>query len=88
MRTPIIANEGMVLTNDEIYGKVIYLAEGVSPDAFYEITDAEYAEILAKQQAEMEAELGMPPGYVEPTDPDAATEEDYQSALGEFGVQL
>ena len=41
MRTPIIAREGYVLTNGEIYGKMIYLAEGVSPDTFYEITDAE-----------------------------------------------
>lgn len=53
MRTPIIASEGYVLTNGEIYGKMIYLAEGVSADTFYEITDAEYAEIVAQQDAEM-----------------------------------
>lgn len=54
MRTPIIASEGKVLTNGEIYGKMIYLAEGVSAATFYEITDAEYAEILAKEEAKME----------------------------------
>ena len=54
MRTPIIAKEGYVLTNGEIYGKMIYLAEGVSPDAFYEITEEEYAEIVAKEESEME----------------------------------
>ena len=60
MRTPIIAKEGYVLTNGEIYGKMIYLADGVSPDTFYEITDAEYAEILAREAEEMAfAEEGM-----------------------------
>lgn len=54
MRTPIIASEGKVLTNGEIYGKMIYLAEGVSADTFYEITDAEYAEIVAEEAAKME----------------------------------
>ena len=54
MRTPIIASEGKVLTNGEIYGKMIYLADGVSADAFYEITDTEYAEILAEEAAKME----------------------------------
>ena len=54
MRTPIIASEGYVLTNGEIYGKMIYLAEGVSADAFYEITDAEYQAILAEEAAKME----------------------------------
>ena len=54
MRTPIIASDGYVLTNGEIYGKMIYLAEGVDPKTFYEITDAEYAEILAEEAAKME----------------------------------
>ena len=31
-----------MLTNGEIYGKEIYLAEGVSAEDFYEISDAEY----------------------------------------------
>lgn len=60
MRTPIIAKEGHILTNGEIYGKMIYLADGVSPDTFYEITDAEYAEILAKEEARVRAEIGDP----------------------------
>lgn len=52
IRNIIYAEDGMVLTNGEIYGKEIYLAEGVSPDDFYEITDAEYAAICEKQTEE------------------------------------
>lgn len=47
-RTIIYADEGKVLSNGEIYGKQIFLADGVSKDDFYEITDEEYAEIVAE----------------------------------------
>lgn len=48
MKTRIIiyADEGKVLTNGETHGKQIYLADGVDPSTFYEITDEEYAQIL------------------------------------------
>ena len=52
IRNIIYAEQGMVLTNGEIYGKEIYLAEGVSPDAFREITETEYDAICARQMAE------------------------------------
>ena len=47
--------EGYVLTNGvDIYcDGWLFLADGVSPDIFYEITDEEYAEILAKEEAEL-----------------------------------
>lgn len=56
MRDYMEARMGFMLTNGEIYGKRIYLAEGVDKDAFYEITEEEY-------NAKMEAEAteDMPP---------------------------
>lgn len=49
-RIVLYAEEGKVLTNGKEYGKVIYLAEGASSWDYYEITDAEYEEILAKER--------------------------------------
>lgn len=49
-RQILIANKGMVLTNGEIYGKKIYLAEGESADKFHEITDEQYWEIIAESE--------------------------------------
>ena len=48
-RMILYADEGKVLTNGEIYGKEIYLAEGVSAENFREITDAEYNVIQATE---------------------------------------
>lgn len=49
-RIVLYAEEGKVLTNGETYGKQIYLAEGVSPSSFYEITEQEYAEIEERER--------------------------------------
>lgn len=49
-RKVLYADEGMVLTNGEVYGKIIYLAEGAEESSYAEITEAEYEEILKKQE--------------------------------------
>ena len=46
-RKILYADEGKILTNGEIYGKQIFLAEGVSEDDFHEITEVEYEQMLA-----------------------------------------
>lgn len=51
-RTKIIADEGKILTNGEIYGKEIYLANGVSSYEFHEISETEYEAILAEKEKE------------------------------------
>ena len=56
-RTILYADEGMVLTDGTTYGKQIYLAEGISGDAFYEITDGEYATICAEKAADLLPEM-------------------------------
>ena len=52
MRKVIEATEGHILTNGEIYGRTIYLAEGVDESSFYEITEAELESIQAEAEAE------------------------------------
>ena len=49
-RKIIYAEDGCVLTNGEIYGEHIFLADGVSERDFYEITKEEYHNILDEQE--------------------------------------
>lgn len=55
-RKVLYADEGKVLTNGQIYGTRIYLAEGQSAYDFYEITTEEYAAIMAQKEKESRAE--------------------------------
>lgn len=47
----IMASDSFVLTNGEVYGKIIYLGVNDSPDNWHEITEEEYAEIIAEQES-------------------------------------
>lgn len=49
-RIVLNATDGHVLTNGEIYGTTIYLADGLDGADFYEITKAEYDEIMNSEQ--------------------------------------
>lgn len=46
------SNDGMILTNGEIYGTQIYLADGVDASTFHEITREEYEKIMAIESEE------------------------------------
>lgn len=54
MKTRLIisADEGKILTNGEVYGKSIFLAEGANIEDFYEITQEEYNAILEEERLE------------------------------------
>lgn len=49
-RTVLTASEGFVLTDGAIYGTKIYLAAGMSPDAFREISLEEYEKRMKEQE--------------------------------------
>lgn len=51
MRKIIEATDGHILTDGEIFGRTIYLAEGESGEDFHEITDEEYNEIQEAEEA-------------------------------------
>lgn len=54
-RVVIVADKGMILTNGEIYGKTIYLADTDAPENYTEITQEEYYDIIAEEDKKYEA---------------------------------
>ena len=52
MRKTIIAKEGYLFTDGNVYARVIDLAEDRNEAEFHEITEAEYEEIKAEEIAE------------------------------------
>ena len=51
-RDKIKARDGYILTNGDIYGAEIYLAEGIDAADFHEITLEEYEAIREAQSTE------------------------------------
>ena len=51
-RVILTADTGMVYTNGKNYGRTIWLAEGADPNAYYQITEAEYNARMESEQAE------------------------------------
>ena len=72
--TTIKADEGMVLTDGNAFGNIVYLGKYDSADNWHEITEEE-AERMQNALAEAPAE-------------NEATEADYISALEDLGVNF
>jgi hypothetical protein len=53
-RTTLYADEGMMLTDGDNFGRIVHLAVGADPKAWYEITEAEYEAILAAERKKEE----------------------------------
>ena len=49
-RQVLCAEDGMILTDGETYGTVIYLAVGEEPSKFWEIPEEEYESMMAEQE--------------------------------------
>ena len=43
----LTADEGKILTDGEVYGKIIALGKGDNPERYHEITVGEYENILS-----------------------------------------
>ncbi len=46
----LIAADGMILTNGEVYGKQIFLGSGDDATNYHEITEAEYNALMAEAE--------------------------------------
>lgn len=52
MRKHIEARDGYILTDGDIYGICIYLAEGADESSFYEIPKSEYEVLMQNEQTD------------------------------------
>lgn len=51
-RTTLYAEDGMVLTDGENYGRIVHLSVDADASRWYEITEAEYEQIIAETESE------------------------------------
>ena len=51
-RVILTADEGMVLTNGTDYGTIIYLAEGIDPSGYHQITEEQYHAMMESEMAD------------------------------------
>lgn len=51
-RTTLYADEGMILTDGEHFGKIVHLEVGADASAWHEITMEEYRTIIAEREKE------------------------------------
>ena len=58
-RLVISADEGKILTNGEMYGKSIFLAESANIEDFYESTQEEYDAIQEEKYQKTLEEIGV-----------------------------
>lgn len=50
-RTPKVAKEGYVYTDGITFGKKVYVADGINPKTFYEITEEEAQKIQEERES-------------------------------------
>ena len=55
----LIADEGMVLTDGECYGKRIYLGADRSPSEFWQISQEVYEKLQAEEEEQLTAEEAL-----------------------------
>lgn len=55
-RVKTVASEGMMLTNGQLIGRVVYLGTGDSPDNWWEITEEE-ARNMMEQEVKKDEDL-------------------------------
>lgn len=54
IRTKLVADEGMVLTNGTDYGKIVFLADNDNDKNWHEITEEEYNALQEEQEGDLE----------------------------------
>lgn len=48
-RVKLVATDGMILTNGEICGKMVFLGTGDSPNNWWEVTEAQAKHIMKQE---------------------------------------